>query len=56
MTPAEAKQSYWVVATEYRERYAFEKHVKAWGAAHKGPGIRLYLGGCLVGLCSVVGV
>ena len=40
LTPAEAKQSYWVVATEYRERYAFEKHVKAWGAAHKGPGVR----------------
>ena len=29
-----------MVATEYRERYNFEKHLKAWGAAHKGPGIR----------------
>ena len=40
LTPTEAKQNYWVVATEYRERYNFEKHLKAWGAAHKGPGIR----------------
>ena len=22
------------------ERYAFEKHAKAWGRAHSGPGIR----------------
>ena len=26
LTPTEAKQSYWVVATEHRERYNFEKH------------------------------
>ena len=28
LTPTEAKQSYWVVATEHRERYNFEKHLK----------------------------
>ena len=40
LTPAEQKVDYWVTAVEYRERYPFERHNKAWGAAHTGPGIR----------------
>ena len=28
------------MAVEYRERYTFEKHLKAWGAAGTFPGIR----------------
>jgi len=40
LTPAEQKVDYWVTAVEYRERYQFERHNKAWGSAHTGPGIR----------------
>ena len=40
LTQAEQKLSYEATAVEYRERHDFERHVKAWGAAHKGPGIR----------------
>ena len=40
LTGAEAAADYWVVATEYTERHHFERHAKAWGAAHTGPGIR----------------
>ena len=40
LTPAEAKQHYWVVAVEFRERHPFERHARAWGQAHTGPGIR----------------
>ena len=31
---------YWATAVEFQERHSFERHVKAWGAAHTGPGIR----------------
>ena len=37
---AEQKIDYSVTAMEFRERYPFERHAKAWGAAHTGPGIR----------------
>jgi hypothetical protein len=40
LTPAEQKIDYSVTAMEFRERYPFERHAKAWGAAHTGPGIR----------------
>ena len=40
LTGAEAAADYWVVATEYTEWHHFERHAKAWGAAHTGPGIR----------------
>ena len=39
LSETDKKKFYDGVATEYRERYQFERH-KAWGAAHKGPGIR----------------
>ena len=31
---------YWATAVEFQERHSFERHVKEWGAAHTGPGIR----------------
>ena len=37
---AEQKVSYTGTAVEYAERHAFSRHLKAWGAAHSGPGIR----------------
>ena len=40
LTAPEQKLDYWATAVEYRERYQFERHNKAWGAAHTGPGIR----------------
>ena len=40
LTGSEAQQEYWAEAVEYKERHAFDRHVKAWGAAHTGPGIR----------------
>ena len=40
LTAAEVKLDYWSVAVEYRERHAFDRHARAWGAAHNGPGIR----------------
>ena len=40
LTGAEAKKDYWGMAVESKERHDFERHNKAWGAAHKGPGIR----------------
>ena len=40
LTPAEQKVDYWVTAMEYRERYPFERHNKAWGPAHTGSGVR----------------
>jgi hypothetical protein len=40
LTAPEQKIDYWATAVEYRERYQFERHNKAWGAAHTGPGIR----------------
>ena len=39
LTPAEQKQAYAATAVEYRERHSFERHQKAWGAAHTGPGM-----------------
>ena len=36
----EQKLDYWVTAMEFRDRYVFQRHNKAWGAAHTGPGIR----------------
>ena len=42
LTGAEAAADYWVVALEYAERHSFERHghMKGWGAAHSGPGLR----------------
>ena len=40
LSAAEQKLDYWVTAVEFRERYPFERHNKAWGPAHTGPGIR----------------
>ena len=40
LTGAEAAAGYWATAVEYHERHSFERHAKAWGAAHTGPGIR----------------
>ena len=40
LTPSEQKQDYEGTAVEYRERYKFEKHLKAWGVAGTFPGIR----------------
>jgi hypothetical protein len=40
LTSAEEKLVYSVTAVEYRERNPFQRHLKAWGAAHTGPGIR----------------
>jgi hypothetical protein len=37
---AEQKQSYSGTAVEYAERHKFDRHLKAWGQAHTGPGIR----------------
>ena len=31
---------HWVVASEFKEQHDFERHAKAWGAVHRGPGIR----------------
>ena len=40
LSAAQQKLSYDGTAVEYRERHIFERHAKAWGAAHTGPGIR----------------
>ena len=40
LSAAEQKLEYWVTAVEFREHYPFERHNKAWGPAHTGPGIR----------------
>ena len=40
LTAAEQAQSYSGQAVEYKERHQFQRHAKAWGAAHTGPGIR----------------
>ena len=40
LTGAEQKKDYEGEAVEYRERQRFERHTKAWGAPHTGPGIR----------------
>ena len=40
LTNEEAKESYWATAVEYAERHQFERHLRAWGDRHKGPGIR----------------
>ena len=40
LTANEQKADYQGTAAEYQERHDFERHQKAWGAAHKGPGIR----------------
>ena len=39
MSDADKKKSYDGVATEYGERFPFDRN-KSWGQAHKGPGIR----------------
>ena len=36
LTATEAKEDYWGVCVEYRERHTFERHSRAWGAAHTG--------------------
>ena len=40
LTGAEQKASYTGTAVEFTERHTFARHLKAWGAAHTGPGIR----------------
>ena len=40
LTPAQQKQVYPVTAVEYRERHNFPRHIRAWGAAGRFPGIR----------------
>ena len=40
LTPAQQKQVYLVTAVEYRERHNFPRHIRAWGAAGRFPGIR----------------
>ena len=40
LTPAEQKQFYDGTAVEFVERHKFPQHLKAWGIAHTGPGIR----------------
>ena len=37
---AEQKKMYSGTAVEYAERHSFDRHLKAWGAAHTGLGIR----------------
>ena len=40
LQPTEQGLHYWGEAVEFAERHKFERHAKAWGAAHHGPGIR----------------
>ena len=40
LTAAEQKQLFDGTAVEYIERHKFAQHLKAWGTAHTGPGIR----------------
>ena len=40
LQPAEQAVLYEATAVDFAERHKFEKHLKAWGAAHTGPGIR----------------
>ena len=40
LTGAEQNASYTGTAVEFTERHTFARHLKAWGAAHTGPGIR----------------
>ena len=40
MLPAEQAAFYDGQAAEYAEQHRFDRHVKAWGAAHVGPGVR----------------
>eukprot|EP00966_Prymnesium_polylepis_P216109 5002605-Prymnesium_polylepis.1 len=37
---AEQRNEYEGTAVQFAERHEFERHAKAWGAAHRGPGIR----------------
>ena len=40
LQPAEQKVDYEGTAVDFAERHQFAQHAKAWGAAHKSPGIR----------------
>jgi hypothetical protein len=40
LTAAEQKEFFDGTAVEYAERHKFSQHLKAWGMAHTGPGIR----------------
>ena len=40
LTGAEQNASYTGTAVEFTERHTFARHLKAWGAAHTGSGIR----------------
>ena len=42
LQPAEQKVAYEGTAVDYAERHRFAQHLKAWGAAHTGPGIHCY--------------
>ena len=39
--PAEQKIDYEGTAVEFAHRHALPRHLRAWGAPHTGPGIRL---------------
>lgn len=41
LTANESAAFYEVEAVEFTERHKFAKHLKGWGAAHTGPGIRI---------------
>ena len=40
LTPSEQKEEFWGTAVEAADRHKFLRHLKAWGDAHTGPGIR----------------
>ena len=40
LTAAEQAISYKGTAVEFKERHKFQRHLKAWGAEHTGPGMR----------------
>ena len=41
LQPSEQAQFYEGEAVEFKHRHTFQRHLKAWGAGHTGPGIRL---------------
>ena len=41
---AEQAAEYLGTAVESKERHSFQRHLKAWGAPHTGPGIRFVWG------------
>jgi hypothetical protein len=41
LVPTDQAKDYPGEAVEFKERHSFPRHVKAWGGAHTGPGIRI---------------